>query len=100
MRFKPNCPSCSNCGCRERLHLVTCAGPGADEPGRTLVYCNQCRADKPLMIDVSIPIGLLTEELLIGLYATGKTTSDPNTVVGLILGLEDTSITEKLRRTK
>ena len=96
LHFIGNQPTCSSCGKSERLHLITCAGPGAKEPGRTLVYCWQCRRERPNYIDVSIPISLLTEDLLIGLYASGKTTSDPSTVVEVILGLRSTPLVEKL----
>ena len=41
------------------------------------------------MLDVSIPIGLLTRDSLLGLYALGKTSSDPRIMLELILGIED-----------
>lgn len=96
LRFKDWNPSCSNCNAPRRLHLVTCAGPGADEPGRLLVYCPSCRQDKAHMLDVSIPLELVSRELLLALYMTGKTESDPAMVVDHILGLSDSTIVADL----
>ena len=96
LRFKFEKPTCSNCSAQERLHLVTCAGPGADEPGRALLYCPACRIQHQHMLDVSVPIELVWRETLVGLYGSRKTASDPRLFLELILGVEDTELAEQL----
>jgi hypothetical protein len=96
LHFLRGKPSCSNCGKKEGLHLVTCAGPGAEGPGRTLVYCPKCRVEHQHNLDVSFPLNLVTAEILLGLYASGKTTSDPRIVVESILGVADPDLAEQL----
>ena len=48
------------------------------------------------MLDVSIPIELVTRETLLGLYASGKTTSDPEIMLDLILDLRDQQLADQL----
>ncbi len=48
------------------------------------------------MIEVSVPIELLSTELIIELYRLGKTASDPNTVLSLILGIEDPNLASRM----
>ena len=49
------------------------------------------------MLDVSLPIELVTMDVLVGLYAVGKTASDPEIVVESILGLVDHRVAAELR---
>jgi hypothetical protein len=96
LSFGQGHPSCSNCSGRHKLHVVTCAGPGADEPGRILVYCSSCRTDHQHMLDVSMPIELLSRTALVGLYRCGKTVSDPKIMAETILGLDDPALVDEL----
>lgn len=48
------------------------------------------------MLDVSIPIELVTRETLLGLYSSGKTASDPGTMLALILDLKDQHLADQL----
>lgn len=78
--------NCSSCGGKGDLYFVTCGQAGSDSPGRTLVYCAACRKERHQMIDVSIPLSLLTPDLFLDLYRLGKTTSSPDTAVELVFG--------------
>ena len=49
------------------------------------------------MLDVSMPMELVTRETLIGLYTNGKTTSDPEIMFDLILGLKDPDLVNQLK---
>lgn len=51
---------------------MTCAGPGAEGPGRTLVYCPKCRVVHQHDLDASFPLNLVAAETLLGLYATRR----------------------------
>jgi hypothetical protein len=48
------------------------------------------------MLDVSMPIELVTRETLVGMYELGKTTSDPETFLDLILGVQDPELMRQL----
>lgn len=76
--------------------MVTCAGPGADEPGRALVYCATCRVEHQHTLDVSLPIELVSRDVLAGLYEVRKTNSDPRTFLDLILGVDDPELERQL----
>lgn len=49
------------------------------------------------MLDVSMPMELVTRETLIGLYVNGKTSSDPEIVLDLILGVRDPDLIGQLK---
>ena len=85
---------CSNCAATNDLYLVTCGTPGSDTPGRTLLYCPDCRSANNHMIDVSWPRALLTRESFLDLYRLGKTESDPSMAVKLVFGSEIETICE------
>lgn len=75
---------------------MTCAGPGAEGPGRTLVYCLKCRVVHQHNLDASVPLNLVAAETLLGLYASGETTSGPRIVAENILGVADPDLAEQL----
>jgi hypothetical protein len=89
--------TCSSCGGTRDLHFVTCGIAGSDIPGRTLVYCSDCRSDRHHMIDVSLPISLLTPDLFASLYSVGKTQSDPEVAVGLAFGKLDLDLVARVQ---
>lgn len=49
------------------------------------------------MLDVSIPIELVTRDTLIGLYTSGKTASDPEIMLDLILSVKDPDLADQLK---
>ena len=49
------------------------------------------------MLDVSMPMELVTREALIGLYVSGKTSSDPEILLDLILGVRDPDLVVQLK---
>jgi hypothetical protein len=61
-----------------------------------LVYCPQCRLEHQHMIDVSVPMELVTPETLVGLYQMRKTSSDPATVLDVILGVKGPGLFKEL----
>lgn len=87
---------CSNCSGSDDLHFITSGAPGSDFPGRTLVYCARCRQDKSETLDVSLPLPLLTPEIFRGLYAMGKTASDPETAINIVFGKADADLQREL----
>ena len=88
---------CSNCAATNDLYLVTCGTPGSDFPGRTLLYCPDCRLANNHMIGVSWPRALLTRESFLDLYRLGKTESDPSMAVKLVFGSEIELICESAK---
>lgn len=85
---------CSNCGAVDDLYFVTYGEPGGDFPGRTLVYCSACRKANNHRIDVSLPLGLMTPAIFIGLYQTGRTESHPETAVEIVFGEQLPAVVE------
>lgn len=83
---------CSNCNGVEDLYFVTCGDPGSDFPGRTLVYCAHCRREKFTMIDISLPLSLLTPDIFRQLYVMGKTESDPATAIDIVFGRSERAL--------
>lgn len=78
--------SCSRCGGNTDLHLVTI--PYEDRPGasgRVLLYCWTCRSDAK-SLGVSIPLGLVTDNIFIWLYTSSRATSDPDIAAALVFG--------------
>jgi hypothetical protein len=49
------------------------------------------------MLDVSMPIELLSRSALVGLYLCGKTVSDPKIMAETILGLDDPVLVNELK---
>lgn len=90
--------NCSSCGGARDLHLVTCGIAGGDIPGRILVYCSDCRSDRHHMIDVSIPIPLLSPNLFASLYSLGKTESDPEIAIELAFGKLDMNLIARVQQ--
>lgn len=78
--------NCSRCGEEGDLHFVTCGEAGGSNAGRALVYCAQCRRDMKQHIDISLPLKLMTSELLLSLYRLGKTDSDPEMAIEMVFG--------------
>ena len=88
--------SCSSCGGVEDLHLVTYRYEEGTFSGRVLVYCLNCRSAKGHMIDVSIPLALVTPELFFSLYELGKTESDPEFAVSLVFSRQDPDLVRRI----
>jgi hypothetical protein len=80
---------CSRCGGNEDLYFVTCRELGDSSLGRILVYCQSCRSEMQQIIDISVPLTLVTKDLFLSLYRLGKTASDPMTSVNIVFGIQD-----------
>jgi len=93
--FDPQSVNCSRCGSGDRLNFVIM--PYDDEgPGRVLVYCYRCRrSGHSERIDVSIPLPLVTAELMAACYLHGLTQSDPDTATRIVFG-DDPAASETL----
>ena len=87
---------CSSCGGGEGLYLITAGSPGTDFPGRTLLYCGDCRARNHQLIDISLPIDLVTPDLFASLYELGRTGSDPETAIEIVFGKPDRELQARL----
>lgn len=87
---------CSNCAGTRDLYFVTNGTQGGDFPGRTMIYCAQCRKEKPGNLDISLPIELLTTELFKGLYRLGKTETDPQMAIQVVFGQAIPSLQKEL----
>lgn len=83
---------CSRCGCADvsaagkGLSLVTIPYDGGQGPGRILVYCRDCWAGMAEQVAEVIPLEMVSPGVLLDLYRTGKTTSDPFTACELLFG--------------
>ncbi len=89
---------CSNCAGTRDLYFVTNGTQGGDFPGRTIIYCAQCRKEKPGNLDISLPISLLTTDLFKGLYIMGKTETDPKMAVKIAFGQAIPTLQGELER--
>ena len=79
-------PSCSSCGGDRDLHAVTIKIFGARAPGRLLLYCARCRADKGHIIGVDVPLAEMDVACFVRLYRTGKTASAPDRAAEIVFG--------------
>ncbi|CAH1220985.1 hypothetical protein ISS312_02041 [Alteromonas mediterranea] len=68
------------------MYFVTNGTQGDDFPGRMVIYCAQCRKERPGNLDISLPIALLTTDLFKGLYIMGKTETDPQMAIQMAFG--------------
>ena len=86
--------SCSRCGkagekepaqgkARSLVTIPYEQGLGA---GRILVYCRECWTEMAEHIAEVIPLEMVSPSVLLDLYRTGKTTSDPFTACQLVFG--------------
>lgn len=77
---------CSRCGSADRLNFVII--PHEEEGlGRVLVHCYRCRrSGYGKEIDVSIPLLLMTSELMAACYAHRLTESDPDRAARIVFG--------------
>ncbi|WP_190322248.1 hypothetical protein [Candidatus Enterovibrio escicola] len=80
------------------MYFVTNGTQGGDFPGRTIIYCAQCRKEKPGNLDISLPISLLTTDLFKGLYIMGKTETDPKMAVKIAFGQAIPTLQGELER--
>tara|TARA_B100000446_G_scaffold175907_1_gene187104 strand:- start:7804 stop:8172 length:369 start_codon:yes stop_codon:yes gene_type:complete len=84
--------SCSRCGGADAsdpgkgLSLVTIPYDGGQGAGRILVYCRSCWTDMAEHVAEVIPLEMVSPGVLLDLYRTGKTTSDPFTACELLFG--------------
>ena len=87
--------SCSRCGNSQNLSLVSvpndkvAAGDEKVQEGRLLVYCARCVNETFPMLYLTIPLELVNYEGLIAIYQSGYTSSDPDTFVNVILGIDE-----------
>ena len=84
--------NCSRCGSLDVLSLVTVPYEQGGVAGRVLIYCDACRADMNDMLGEIIPLAKVSPAVLLDLYRTGKTASDPFTTVQLVFGRTDTDL--------
>ena len=84
--------TCSRCGGADAsdpgkgLSLVTIPYDGGQGAGRILVYCRSCWTDMAEHVAEVIPLEMVSPGVLLDLYRTGKTTSDPFTACELLFG--------------
>ena len=86
--------SCSRCGkAGEKEHaqgkglsLVTIPYEQGQGAGRILVYCRGCWTEMAEHIAEVIPLEMVSPSVLLDLYRTGKTASDPFTACELLFG--------------
>ena len=86
-----SCSRCGKTGGKEQgsgkgLSLVTIPYEAGQRSGRALVYCQKCKAEMADCIAEVIPLEMVSPGVLLDLYRTGKTASDPFTVCELIFG--------------
>lgn len=89
---------CSNCAGTRDLYFVTNGTQGGDFLGRTMIYCFQCRKERPGNLDISLPIELLTTDLFKGLYILGKTETDPKMAIQMAFGQAIPILQKELER--
>ena len=89
---------CSACGRKtNNLHLVTIPYDERSLGGRVLIYCYDCRHSKQHIVDLCIPLQMVTSSFLIKLYSLGRTNSDVNAVLSK-LKIDDKTLLQKLEK--
>ena len=90
--------TCSACGRKtNNLHLVTIPYDEQSLGGRVLIYCYDCRQSKQHIVDLCIPLQMVTSSFLIKLYSLGRTNSDVNAVLSK-LKIDDKTLLQKLEK--
>jgi hypothetical protein len=87
--------NCSRCGSLDELHLVTIPYEENSGPGRGLVYCRACRIEMADLIDVDIPIEMVSHAVFLDLYRKGSMSSDPLTTVEMVFGKVDPDLVKQ-----
>tara|TARA_A100000164_G_C21485023_1_gene575263 strand:+ start:28 stop:351 length:324 start_codon:yes stop_codon:yes gene_type:complete len=95
-----NKKTCSRCGEKRNLHLITFSYGDNNPSGRLLLYCFDCRTSQDVnhKIDTSIPIEIVTESILEDLYRLKKTYSDPDTFLKMILEVDNPNLLNKINK--
>ena len=95
-----NKKTCSRCGEKRNLHLITFSYGDNNPSGRLLLYCFDCRTSQDVnhKIDTSIPIEIVTESILEDLYRLKKTVADPDTFLNIILGVDNQKLLNKINK--
>lgn len=89
MKTEATCSRCGGADVSARgkgLSLVTIPYDGGQGPGRILVYCRDCWTEMAGHVAEVIPLEMVSPGVLLDLYRTGKTTSDPFTACELLFG--------------
>ena len=86
-----SCSRCGKTGGKERgsgkgLSLVTIPYEAGQGSGRVLVYCQECWTEMADCVAEVIPLEMVSPGVLLDLYRTGKTVSDPFTACQLVFG--------------
>lgn len=91
LQVMASCSRCGMAGDKERTHskglsLVTIPYEEGQGAGRILVYCRSCWTEMAEHVAEVIPLEMVSPGVLLDLYRTGKTTSDPFTACELLFG--------------
>lgn len=86
-----SCSRCGKTGGKEQvsgkgLSLVTLSYEEGMGSGRVLVYCQECWIAMADCVAEVIPLEMVSPGVLLDLYRTGKTVSDPFTACQLVFG--------------
>lgn len=76
--------------------VVTVTESDEDKAGELKAMCSLCRR-KDETVTASIPVELVDEDTLVGLYASGYVQTDPGIAVRLVFGESVPSIEDRAR---